>query len=210
MTQPVNDLVVLVADKNIEFAVKGLLENHRKLGIHPLLEARRKILQAQQDAGCFRRCDDLLRPFSKDFNHALVMLDREGSGKETLSREEMEADIENRLAISGWGDRAVAVVFDPELEIWVWSDSPQVDEVLGWGTRTPNLRTWLVEKVWLQSGEIKPARPKEALEDVLRQVRRARSSAIYLELAQKVSFQKCTDPAFLKLKRYLQDWFPKE
>lgn len=141
---------------------------------------------------------------------ALVLLDREGSGKETLSREEMEADIEHRLAISGWGDRAVAVVFDPELEIWVWSDSPQVDEVLGWGARTPNLRTWLVEKVWLQPGEIKPARPKEALEDVLRQVRRARSSAIYLELAQKVSFQKCTDPAFLKLKHYLQDWLPKE
>jgi hypothetical protein len=210
MTQRVNDLVVLVADKNMEFAVKGILENHRKLGIHPLPEERRKILQAQQDAGCFRRCDDLLRPFSKDFNYALVMLDREGSGKETLSREQMEADIENRLAISGWDDRAVAIVFDPELEMWVWSDSPQVDEVLGWGTRMPSLRTWLIEKAWLQSGEIKPVRPKEALEDVLRQVRRARSSAIYLELAQKVSFQKCTDPAFLKMKRYLQDWFPKE
>lgn len=209
MSQRVNDLVVLVADKNMEFAVKGILENHRKLGIHPLPEERRTILQAQQDAGCFRRCDDLLRPFSKDFTHALVLLDREGSGKEKLSREEMEADIEKRLAASGWNERAVAVVFDPELEIWVWSDSPQVDEVLGWGTRAPNLRTWLVEKAWLQPGEIKPARPKEALEDVLREIRRARSSAIYLELAKKVSFQKCTDPAFLKMKETLQNWFPK-
>ncbi len=210
MTQRVNDLVILVADKNMEFAVKGLLENHKKLGLHPLPEERRKILQAQQDAGCFRRCDDLLRPFSKDFNHALVMLDREGSGKEKLSRKEMEDDIENRLAVSGWEDRAVAVVFDPELEIWVWSDSPQVDMVLDWGTRSPNLRAWLVEKLWLQPGEIKPARPKEALEAVLREVKRARSSAIYLELAQKVSFQKCTDPAFLKMKQTLQNWFPKD
>jgi hypothetical protein len=134
MTQRVNDLVVLVADKNIEFAIKGILENHHKLGVRPLPEEQRKILQAQQDAGCFRRCDDLLRPFSRDFNHALVLLDREGSGKEKLSREEMESDIEKRLGASGWEDeRAVAVVFDPELEIWVWSDSPQVDEVLNWG-----------------------------------------------------------------------------
>ncbi len=209
MTQNVNDLVVLVADKNMEFAVKGILENHRKLGIHALPEERRTILQAQQDAGCFRRCDDLLRPFSKDFNHALVLLDREGSGKEKLSREEMESDIENRLAISGWDDRAAAVVFDPELEIWVWSDSPQVDEVLGWGTRMPSLRNWLISQNWLQPGTIKPTRPKEALEAVLREVKRARSSAIYLELTQKVSFQKCIDPAFLKLKKQLQDWFPK-
>jgi hypothetical protein len=39
-------------------------------------------------------------------------------------------------------------------------------------------------------------------------VRKPRSSAIYLELARSVSTDRCTDPAFLKLKRCLREWFP--
>jgi hypothetical protein len=33
------------------------------------------------------------------------------------------------LFTSGWENRAAAVVLDPELEIWVWSDSPEVEAV---------------------------------------------------------------------------------
>ena len=41
-----------------------------------------------------------------------------------------------------------------------------------------------------------PPRPKEAMEAALRQVRKPRSSAIYLELAQRVSLRGHTEPAF--------------
>ena len=54
----------------------------------------------------------------------------------------------------------------------------------------------------------KPVRPKEAAEAALRKVRRPRSSNIYRKLAEVVSLQLCTDPAFLKLKSILQNWFP--
>jgi hypothetical protein len=210
MSQPnqINDLIVLVADKNMEFAIKGILENHHKLKIQPLPEMRRRILGGLQDGGCFRRCDDFLRSFSGLYKYALVMLDREGSGQEDLSRVEIENHIEKRLAATGWGERAKAIVFDPELEIWVWSDSPQVDEVLGWVTHQPDLRNWLIENNWLKAGETKPKRPKEAVEAVLREVKRSKSSSIYFALAQRVSFGRCTDPAFLKLKNQLREWFP--
>jgi hypothetical protein len=97
---------------------------------------------------------------------------------------------------------------DPELEVWVWSDSPEVDQVLGWHLANPDLRTWLRGKQYLEPTDIKPERPKEALEAALRQVRRARSSAIFRSLAEKVSVERCSDAAFGKLKATLTNWFP--
>jgi hypothetical protein len=63
------------------------------------------------------------------------------------------------------------------------------------------------QRGFLEEDELKPARPKEALEAALRVVRVPRSSAIYKALAEKVSLSRCTDPAFLKLKTVLQQWF---
>lgn len=212
MTQPsiVNDLIVLVADKNMEFTVKGILDNHQRLGIRPLPEGKRKIFPGPQDAGCYRRCQDYLRPYSRDYQYALVMIDKEGSGTEHLSRVEIEENIEQRMASSGWDDRAKAIVFDPELEIWVWSDSPKVDEVLDWGARQPNMREWLKENGWLENNEAKPKRPKEALEAVLKTVKKPWSSSIHYKLAQQVSFNRCSDESFIKFKNLLSEWFPKE
>ncbi|HEY2289968.1 MAG TPA: hypothetical protein VGM86_04625 [Thermoanaerobaculia bacterium] len=120
----------------------------------------------------------------------------------------LESQLEERLAQSGWEDRAAAVVISPELENWVWSDSPHVERVLGWERGSAPLRGWLQEKGLLEAGVAKPARPKEAVELALWTVRKPRSSAIYFELAQNVSTDRCTDPAFLKLRRCLCEWFP--
>ncbi|HEY4589423.1 MAG TPA: hypothetical protein VII86_09345, partial [Thermoanaerobaculia bacterium] len=101
-----------------------------------------------------------------------------------------------------------AVVISPELESWVWSDSPHVERALGWDRGPAPLRSWLQEKGLLEAGAAKPAQPKEAVELALKTVRTPRSSSIYLELARSVSTDRCTDPAFLKLKRCLREWFP--
>jgi hypothetical protein len=120
----------------------------------------------------------------------------------------LEADVEQRLATNGWADRARAIVIDPELESWVWSKSPEVDKALGWAGHVPALRPWLTQNGWLHESEAKPARPKEAMDAALRVVRRPRSSAIFRELAERVSFRRCTDAAFGKLITTLQTWFP--
>jgi hypothetical protein len=136
------------------------------------------------------------------------MFDREGCGNERLSGVDLEAEVEGRLQVNGWGYRAKAVVIDPELESWVWSDSPEVEKTLGWTGRTPVLRSWLNENGFLEAGVAKPARPKEALEAILRVVRKPRSSAIYQELARSVSLKRCVDAAFARLRATLQGWFP--
>lgn len=135
------------------------------------------------------------------------MFDRQGCGKENYSREEIENEVEQRLSSSGWNSRSAAVVLDPELEIWVWSNSPHVKKALGWQGNNTELRDWLIEKKYLQEGNIKPGLPKEAMEEILKISKKPRSSSIYSQLAEKVSLKNCTDPSFIKLTTTLKKWF---
>ena len=202
-------LVVLVADKDIEFTIKGLLTRYQTLGVRQLTFSQDFdcFRHPEHDPGCLRASEGFLRQFLNIYEHALVLFDREGCGKQHLSREAIEQEMESRLSLSGWGDRAAVVVLDPEVEIWVWSDSPQVDGVLGWEGRRPDLRTWLQQQNLLAPNQFKPERPKEAMRAALRQSGKPPSSALYFQLAEKVSLNRCADPAFLKLKNTLQLWF---
>lgn len=201
----VDDLLVLVADANIEFTIKGLLTRPQALGIRPI--TARVLPHPERDPGCLLRAPEFLRAFRNQYQHALVIFDREGCGRDTHSREELEAELERRLA-PHWGKLAAAVVLDPELEVWLWSDSPHVDRILGWEGREPDLRSWLVQEDYAEQREAKPGRPKEAVEHALRLARKPRSSALYRKLAGTVSFQRCTDPAFARLLDVLRIWFP--
>lgn len=190
----------------MEASLTGLLSRYQSLVIRRLTFDL--FIHPDRDPGCLLRAHDLLRPLVGRYEQAMVVLDQKGCGQEEVERSLLEADIERRLGGAGWEDRAAAVVIAPELENWVWSDSPHVDRALGWESRTVPLRSWLQEEGLLQAGSTKPFEPKRAVELVLRTVRIPRSSAIYLALAQSVSTERCTDPAFAKLRRCLREWFP--
>jgi hypothetical protein len=202
---PEKDLVILTADGQIESAVRGLLTRGRAIGFRELSADIH--VHPARDPGCLLRGHDFLRAFCRQYRYAMILLDREGCGKESLSRDALEAELEERLSSSGWGNRAAAVILDPELESWVWSESPEIDAVLGWSGKTSSLKEWLRMEGYTQQGEVKPKRPKEALEQALRLARKSRSSSIFRQLAQRVSVKRCTDPAFLKFKATLQRWF---
>jgi hypothetical protein len=200
------DLILLVADGTMKAALSGVLNRVRALRTRQVVFE--VLVHPQKDPGVLHRAHDALRPLAGKFAHAVALFDREGCGREAKERQTLEADVEQRLARNGWADRARAVVIDPELESWVWSKSPEVDNALGWAGHVPALRPWLTENGWLQKSEAEPAHPKEAMEAALRVVRRPRSSAIFRELAERVSFRRCSDPAFHKLISALQQWFP--
>lgn len=199
------DLVVLVPDRNTEAAIEGLLSRQQSLGIRSV--NTRILVHPEKDPGCRLHGHELLRIHQRNYNYALMLFDREGCGAEQQTRVQLESEAEQRLASVGWKGRSGVIVTDPELDIWVWSDSPQVDEVIGWANRTPCLREWLNEQGFQFVGEIKPVRPKEAFEMALREVRKPRSSAIYKDLALSVGLERCQDPAFGKLKNLLRQWF---
>ncbi len=200
------DLVVLAADKHTEFSIKGILARPESLRIAPV--DCEIFVHPEHDPGCLHKSPQFLRPYQPTHRHALVVFDREGCGCEDCSRQELEAQIESALSRSGWEQRAAAVVIEPELEAWVWSESPHVDRVLGWSEDLLELRAWLQDQGFVFRGQ-KADRPKEAMEAVLRRARKARSSAVFQELATRVSFERCADPAFLKLREVLSRWFPR-
>jgi hypothetical protein len=201
-----SDLIVLTADKNMQIAVESLLKRPKALGIRPI--SAMVFPHPNHDPGCFHRSETFLNSFIYQYAHAMVMFDREGCGKEEKTREELENIVTLRLSQSGWEGRASTIVIDPELENWVFSDSPRVQEAMGWKVEHPSLLSWLEGKKYLAEGQIKPSHPKDAMEAALRHMRTPRSSSIYARLAERVSFARCNDPAFLKLKKLLQTWFP--
>lgn len=201
------DIIFVLADRNIETAIASLLTRHQALAIRRIEYVTR--VHPQKDPGCCLRAHDYLRPFCRRYTRALVVFDREGSGKDDVPRTMIEEEVEQSLATSGWSDdRARVIVIDPELEAWVWSDSPKVDDSLGWAGRKPSIRDWLRQQEFKIADNGKPERPKEAMEAALRVVRKPRSSAIYADLGTQVSLRRCVDPAFNKLKTTLQEWFP--
>lgn len=200
------DLVLLVADGTMEATCRGLLSRPEALGIRRVTFTI--VPHPERDPGVFLRGPELLRSFRGRCRRALAMFDHEGSGREDRAPEDLEEDLVSRLALDWGEERCAAIVLVPELEIWWWSDSPHVAEVLGWGGRDQALRTRMVEEGYLNRGETKPDRPKEAVEKALWIAREPQSSALYRELAEQVSLRRCEDPAFARFCEILRSWFP--
>ncbi len=200
------DLVVLVPGSD-EYEVVDELLSQRWASLEIRHIRYRIVKHPQRDPGCFHGGPQVLQPYQRQTERALIFLDHEGSGQEKRAAEDIAADLRERLRLSGWENRAEVVVIEPELEIWVWSDSPEVDRVLGWRGRSRGLRPWMVKNGYWSEGELKPSRPKECLEAALREVTIRRSAAIYRELAASVGLERCRDESFLRFKSILHSWF---
>ncbi len=202
------DLVVLVADKDIEHALKGLLTRTKALHFRPV--SVEILVHHQHDPACAQRGVEFLSMFSEMYRYGLLMFDHEGSGREQTPHQELQEMLTAEFRRTDWGDRARTIVIAPELEIWVWSNSPHVDAVMGWKGKSPPLRQWLLEQGLLQKGESKPSRPKEAFQTALRRSQTPRSSSLFQEIAEKVSLRGCVEPSFREFIRTLRNWFPEE
>ncbi|MBM4284648.1 MAG: hypothetical protein FJ128_05295 [Deltaproteobacteria bacterium] len=200
------DIVFLVADKNIKFSINGILLRHDSLEI-PQLKTD-IFIHPGNDSGCLHGSHDFLRTLINRYAYSMVVFDREGCGQEDNSRQAIETQVEDLLSRNGWNGRNSVIVIDPELENWVWSDSPHVEDKLGWRGKEPDLRTWLIERGLLLNRNSKPTKPKEAMQLALKEARMPRSSSIYQQLAERVGFRRCNDSAFIKLKTTIREWFP--
>jgi hypothetical protein len=115
-------------------------------------------------SGCHFNGIGFISTFINDYRYGLLVFDFEGSGAENQDADEVEGTLEKKLYDCGWDDRAAVIIIRPELESWVWSNSPHVVDELGWTGRKPSLQNWLKEKNFLEENNIKPKRPKEAME----------------------------------------------
>jgi hypothetical protein len=200
------DLFVLTADADQRAAVRTMLEARTSsLGIRPCRFEVQK--HPQRDPGCVGNGVELLATLRSQARHGLMILDWEGSGREDVTAVELERELDARLDKAGWRGRARAVVIDPETEIWLWSDSPHVAQVLGWGSEKGDLRAWLNDRGLLAAGAMKPTRPKEAMLAVLRETGIRPSAANFAAIAKQVGLERCQDRSFLRLRDVLRGWF---
>ncbi len=211
-----NDLLFLVADSNMREALAGFLERqavHRIIGCRALdFDARRdiKVAKGQNDPGLFTRARELLGPFAGAYRHVVVVVDEEWDG--SPGAEAIQRQLDEHLGSAGWAPPAgLSLVVKPEVDNWLWSDSPHSATALGWAS-WEELRPALVGKGWLAEGAAKPARPKEAAEWALRHGagKAPRSAALYRKVAGSVSVRRCADPAVETLLAALCAWFPLE
>jgi hypothetical protein len=208
--------VILVADSNMAAAFRGYLSRdqaHLSLACSPFefnTDVGKDLLvdEGGNDPGVFTRAHELLRPYQHSHERAIVALDCEWNG--SPGKEVIVGVITKNLVATGWREEMVKVIaIEPELESWLWQDNPLVAEALRY-RGNPSLRDLLRQQGFWPAAHSKPTRPKEATEWVLRQTRRPRSSAIYEELAGRISIRGCTDVAFLELHTTLKAWFPAE
>jgi len=200
-----NDLILLVADKSMQFTLHAGLERTESLGIRPISFDFRQ--HPNRDSGARSGGAQMLALERNRFHHALLVLDHEGSGAGG-SPLELERDLDARLS-QAWGRKAKAIVIAPELEVWMWGSDNVLAEVLCWPRDEP-IREWLVKQGFAFQSDGKPSRPKEALEAVFPICRLPRSASNYHKVANRISLSRCSDLAFQRLKAQLQQWFPPE
>lgn len=205
------DCVFLLADKNMEGAFAGFFMRegfYLSLGIqHFTFDRTRDTLVASgNDPDVYTRAHELLRSYRRTHRFAVIVLDNDWDGSPGV--EMIQNNIQENMTGSGWRrDRFEVVVIDPELENWIWQDSPHVTSAFRF-TQHSSLRQWLGEQGLWDAGAAKPADPKRAVDVTLRTARVPRSAAIYRQITSRISIQGCTDPAFHRLRDALQRWFP--
>ncbi len=200
------DLALLVADKNMAFTMRGILNRPESLGIQTVIYEVNTF--GRHDAGVRIAGPSELALLKKEFRFGLIMFDWEGSGADADSPIVLERELDQELART-WGQCAKSIVIEPELEAWTWGSDNAMEDVLRWSrTEKGKIREWLSEGGYTFHANRKPARPKEALDALMSELRMPRSSAIYQQILSKISLAQCVDPAFNRLKTTLQAWFP--
>lgn len=198
------DLVVLVADKNMQFALQGAFGRPLALGVRPFTYEFRSHMG--RDGGVRTTGADVLAREAARFHHALMLLDFEGCGQEDGDPLVLEEQLDRKLN-SVWGLNAKTIVISPEVDIWLWGNDNVLRDALHW-PQDGAIRDWLRGKGFDFNADNKPVRPKEAL-DAMRPVhKQARSSAMYEKVTKRISLQNCTDLAFARLRAQMQSWFP--
>lgn len=195
------DLIALVADKKMEAGVSALVRRAANFQIRPITADVYR--HPHHDAGVLLEVTDFLQVFRNSHQHAIVLFDREGCGRDALEPAELQQLVQDKLDARGWQGRSGVVVLDPELEVWVWSDSLHAAEVLG--LPYASYRKLMADNT--PSGCTKPLRPKELMESAIRTASVPMSASLYSGLARAVGVERCSDPAFLRLRGLLSSWF---
>lgn len=206
-------LIVVVADKAYERVLNELLARHREAGFHAV--DPRIVTDPFHDSS--RNLTELLRPYLREYEHALVFRDLAGSGFETEGARRLEAELEAQMRTHGWlHKKHAAIVTEPEIEDWLRLPSASLLALLQ--ARAKRRRDQvaafhgvLERLVHLHGGRDprgKAHQPKEVFEGLVRHYGIPPANALLGFLAKSEPLDGCLSPSFNRLLQVLRDWFP--
>ncbi len=133
------DLFFLVADSNMEYAIRGFFERgatHQILGCRPFeFDPGRDrdivVAAGDNDPGLYVRANEWLKARATGYRHVVVMIDAEWEG--SPGAEAIRNKLGKHIEDAGWAAAdGLGLVLEPEVDIWLWSDSPHSATTMGW------------------------------------------------------------------------------
>ena len=198
------DLAVLVADTQCKAVVEAVLARPAAVGIRTVAAVVN--VHPGRDPGVVNSGAAVLAQLGHSYTHGLLICDVEGSGWRGEAGA-LEEKLEQELR-QAWGGGAAAIVLQPELEEWLVGARSALGK-LGRRDAADVTALWR-RRGYLGEGEVKPRRPKEAIEAWLEHVGERRTSAVYREVAAGASLKaSCAGRSWPRLVELLRRWFPK-
>lgn len=207
------DLVILTPDSAYKQVLAALTARHQALRIRAI--QCDVITDPLRDSSS--KAVELLRPYLRSHDHALLLRDLEGSGQEASGRQALEKTLNAELQAAGWSaQRATALVVEPELEAWLRFGSSHMIQAMEERARAnqallPQCAAQISGAIEVHGGMAeggKPKRPKEVFREVLKFYRIPPANAIMGHLANVESLKGCQVSSFLQLCATLRGWFP--
>ncbi len=206
------ELVILTADGTMNAVVAAFFSRanwHTTLGCAEFgIWPEQDIFNepGKTDGTVHKRAHQILRPYLNTHRRALVLLDWQFGGE--YPAEQVHDEILTNLRRCGWDDRCEVVVIDPELEVWLWQDKPQIAQAVRF--KDGGLRAHLRDQGLWPDGQPKPSDPKQVLQDLIRNHRAGAPMAVYTKIARSIGVSGCQDASFEHFRATLQTWFPAE
>ena len=160
---------------------------------------------------------ELLRPFLRDYDHALVLRDLHGSGHEKEGARKLEESLEAQMRANGWlNKKLAAIVTEPEIEEWLRLPSPHLLKLLEERARKNRntvsaFQRVLNDLIVTHGGRDvrgKASQPKEVFEGLVRHYGIPPANTLRGFLAKREPLDGCLSDSFNRLLQILQSWFP--
>lgn len=162
----------------------------------------------QNDPGLYTRAGSLLSPFLQSHRKAVVVLDCDWDG--SPGQAQILLNITTQLQQSGWAlEDVIVIAIEPELEQWIWQDSPVLSDELRMEA-PQGLKATLSQRGLWRAEDAKPQSPKDLFIQLRRENNVKLSSSIFKRIASRVPVAACGDDEFRRLVAQLQAWFPEE
>lgn len=206
-------LVVVVADKAYEAVLNEVFARHFEAGFGPL-ESRIVPDPFHDSSG---KLTELLRPFLREYDHAIVLRDLAGSGHEANGARKLEEHLEAQMRANGWlHKKHAAVVTDPEIEEWLRLPSASLLELLQARAKKHRDRVKsfqgvldnLLKTYGGRDGLGKACKPKEVFDGLVRYYGIPPANALRGFLARREPLVGCLSNSFNRLLQVLRSWFP--